>query len=135
MRQIVLATVLLLLGGIASGEDDAVWRQRIVGQWREYRLIDCEGHENNINIRADGSFEVKGTVFACDRKTPFTWRGTWRIERGKFIYTTDFSDPLDQFPIGETLSDKILSVTQKEWVMVEESTGKRSIATRVQGGK
>ena len=132
---IAFASTVVLYVGIASGETDATFRQRVVGQWREYRLIDCEGHENNINIRADGSFEVLGTIFACDRKTPFTWRGTWRIEKGQFIYTTTFSDPLDQFPVGETLSDKILSITSKDWVMVEESTGKRSLATRVQRKK
>jgi len=106
-------------------------RTRLVGHWREQRRVPCEEYKQDIHLNEDGTFEVYGTIVACDGKIPFIWRGTWRIKNGKFSYITTYSNALNQFPIGESFEDQIISVTDREWIMVEQSTGGKSIATRI----
>lgn len=74
---------------------------------------------------------MKGIIHACDGKKPFTWRGRWQVNAGKFGYVTTFSDPADLYKVGEAFEDEILSVSDKEWVMREQSTGNKSVAYRV----
>jgi hypothetical protein len=53
------------------------------------------------------------------------------VKDRKFIYTTTYSRPAGMYKIGETFQDTIEEVSNKEWVMLEESTNARSRAYRV----
>jgi hypothetical protein len=88
-------------------------------------------HQHYITLRRDGTFEVNGILHEPDKVTPFTWRGTWHVKDRKFIYTTTYSRPAGMYKIGETFQDTIEEVSNKEWVMLEESTNARSRAYRV----
>jgi hypothetical protein len=131
IARVGVAAALLSLSASAAAETDGALRTRVIGQWSEVRKLECEEHQQRMAIRADGTFEVTGLATACDAKTSFTWRGTWQVKGGKFRYTTTYSDPPEVYPLGETFEDKIISVTDDEWVMIEQSTGKKSIARRV----
>jgi hypothetical protein len=128
---LVTFTVLFAMAANAAGPDN-VFRTRLIGTWHEKRVIDCETNDFRIDLKQDGSFEVKGLVEGCGRKFTLTWRGKWEVKAGRFHYTTTFSDPPDEYPVGESFSDQIVSVTSTEWVMLEESTGRKSIAKRVE---
>jgi len=138
MKQLIaqvgtLAALLSLGMSIAIGaEPDAKLQAKVVGQWTETRKFDkCEEHQQRMAIRADGTFEVTGLATDCDAKTQYTWRGTWQVTGGKFRYTTTYSEPQDFMPLGKTLEDTIISVSDDQWVMVEQSTGNKSIARKV----
>lgn len=95
-------------------------------------MFETELHQHYITLRQDGTFEVNGIVHERDKATPFTWRGTWRVKDRKFIYATTFSRPEGMYKPGETFEDKIESVSEKEWVMIEQSSGAKSRAYRVE---
>jgi len=128
----VVALLLLSSCATFSSSTDAALQSRVTGQWTEFRKFDaCEEHHQRMAIRADGTFEVKGRATVCDKATEFTWGGTWQVKGGKFRYTTAYSEPPDFIPLGKTFEDAIVSVTDDEWVMIEQSTGNNSIARRV----
>jgi hypothetical protein len=136
MTTMRLATLLGLLGygflaSALAADSDSVLKSRLVGTWTESRLVDEQRHDQRITLRKDGTFEVRGTLRGANKSTPFVWRGTWQVKNGKFIYTSTYSDPADIAPVGESLEDTIVSVSEKEWVMNEQSTGNQSRARRV----
>ena len=129
--RLIVAAWLLSLATLAWAQSDAEIAKRLVGYWQEVRLLECEEHRQRMRLNEGGTFEVTGTIDACGKKTSFVWRGKWYVKNGKFGYTTTYSNAPDQFPVGETQEDQIVSVNGSEWVMVEQSTGNKSIATRV----
>jgi hypothetical protein len=112
-------------------DPDTATRSRLVGKWQELRMFDREVHQHHITMHQHGTFEHNGNLHEPPKLTPFTWRGTWRVKDGKFIYTTTFSKPEGMYKPGETFEDKIDSVSEDEWVMIEQSTGGKSRAYRV----
>ena len=131
ITRVGVALALLSLSVSVTAETDALLRTRVVGQWIEVRKLECEEHQQRMAIYKNGTFEVTGLVTACDANTRFTWRGTWQVKGGKFRYTTTYSDPPEVYPLGEKFEDKIISVTDDEWVMIEQSTGNKSIARKI----
>ncbi len=129
--RLILAAWLLSFATLVWAQSDAEITKRLVGYWREVHLAECEKHQQRMRLNQDGTFEVTGTIEACDKKTSFVWRGNWYVKEGKFGYTTTYSNAPDQFPVGEKQEDQIVSVSGREWVMVEQSTGNKSIATKV----
>ena len=132
----IIATALAVVAalfslGACTRDSDAVLQKRLVGKWHETRVIDCETNRFAIALNADGSFEVQGAIEGCGRKFALIWLGKWEVRDGRFLYTTTFSDPADEYRVGESFSDEIVTVSNTEWVMVEASTGSRSIAKRV----
>jgi len=95
-------------------------------------MFEREVHQHYITLRDDGTFEVNGILHEPEKVTPFTWRGTWRVKDGKFAYTTTFSMPAEMYKVSDIFEDKIDSVSDTEWVMIEQSTGGKSRAYRVQ---
>ena len=127
---IVLALTCILSLPTLAGESDASLRQKLVGDWQEIRHVDCEVHNQLTKLSADGSFEVRDSIEGCAKRT-FVWRGTWSVAHGKFRYTATYSGSPDDVPLGVPLEDEIISVSKSEWVMLEQSTGNRSVAKRV----
>jgi hypothetical protein len=136
VRTSLLAVLAVLAWSCSSvspvADPDTATRSRLVGKWQELRVFERELHQHYITLLQDGTFEVNGILHEPERVTPFPWRGTWRVKDGKFIYTTTFSKPEGMYKLGETFEDKIESVSEKEWVMIEQSTGGKSRAYRVQ---
>ena len=126
----IFALVSILSLSTCAADSDATLRQRLVGDWREIRRLGCEEHHQLTTLSADGSFEVRDSIEGCIKRT-FIWRGTWSVGAGKFRYTATFSGSLDDVPIGVPLEDEIISVSDTEWVMREQSTGNQSVAKRV----
>lgn len=133
-----MRTAFLLLAGyfmltsLSFADSDSELRNRLVGSWEEVRSLDDEVHEHDIALRKDGTFEVKGVQRYLKRKTTtkFTWRGNWGVEKGMFWYVTTYTNQPHLFPMGGRLEDAIISVSKSEWVMIEQSTGNRSVARR-----
>lgn len=133
-----MRTVFLLLVGYflltspSFADSDTELRNRLVGNWEEVRSFDDEVHEHDIALRKDGTFEVKGVQRYLKQKTAtkFTWRGNWGVEQGMFWYVTTYSSQPHLFPLGDRLEDKIISVSKSEWIMIEQTTGEKSVAHR-----
>ncbi len=125
------ASVFCLLPTGAVAESDAALRSKLVGTWVELRLVENDRHEQRMTLARDGTFEVKGVLHEGRTTTPFVWRGKWQVSKGKLVYRTTFSDPARIYPVGEAFEDAIVSVTDSEWVMIEQSTGNKSRARRV----
>lgn len=116
----------------AAAESDSALRSRLVGTWEESRTVDNETHNQRITLRKDGSFEVQGTLREGQKKPePFVFRGIWTVQNGKFLYMANYSMPSTALPVGESFADTIISVSDTEWVMIEQSTGQKSRARRV----
>lgn len=114
---------------------DTELKERLVGKWKEMRLLENEGkaHQYDISLKNDGSFELIGIQYYIKQRssTKFTWRGSWGVKDGMFWYTTAFSDQPRLFPPGDRLEDQIISVSNDEWVMLKQNTGNKSRARRV----
>jgi hypothetical protein len=90
----------------------------------------AQRHEQTVELDKDGSFLVAGTKSERGAAMKFAFRGVWRVRDGYFWYKTLSSEPPDFYPAGEELKDRIVSVSDSEWVMIEESTGQESRARR-----
>lgn len=130
--KVVVASSILLSPSMASAQSDEQLRNMLVGTWAETRQVECEQHRQRMQLREDGTFEVAGFIGGCNALSSFTWRGTWKVVGRQFVYTTTFSLPADLYRTGGTFSDKIVTVTSRSWEMIEQSTGSRSIAERVE---
>lgn len=128
---LVTAQLFACTAGFAESQTDAQLKSKLVGRWQELRELGCESHQQTMQLRPNGTFQVNGIIRTCDDTSTFVWRGKWRVKDSKFWYKTTYSSPKDLFPIGEELSDQIISVSASEWVMKEESTGNESHAFRV----
>lgn len=113
----------------SAAEPDAALQRRLVGQWEETRRIDCEVHHQRMTLEANGTFVVHDKVEGC-RKRSFSWRGTWSIASAKFRYAVTETTSPEDIAVGAQFEDAIVSVTDTSWVMMEESTGGKSVATR-----
>ena len=132
LRQGAVAVAALTFCSFAGAlGSDATLSQRLVGEWQELRTVDCEVPQQVMSISAVGTFQVKGIIRGCGATTPFTWRGNWQVKEGKFQYVTTYSAPADLYTVGERFEDQIVSVTDAEWVMLEQSTGEKSMAYRI----
>lgn len=128
---LVTAQLFACTAGFAESQTDTQLKSKLVGRWQELRELGCESHQQTMQLRPNGTFQVNGIIRTCDDTSTFVWRGKWRVKDSKFWYKTTYSSPKDLFPIGEELSDQIISVSASEWVMKEESTGNESHAFRV----
>ncbi len=118
----------------AQANGDAPMRTRLVGKWQELRTLECQTDQQIIELRKNGTLVVKGVSRPCDQAIKpfsFVWRGNWTVKDGVFKYRFTFSDPKNLNVSGKKFEDRIVSVSQNEWVMIEESTGNESKAYRV----
>lgn len=124
------AVALLSMPLVARAETDEDLRTRLVGRWTEERSAGCTRYRQQMKLEADGRFEVNGLTDDCGKVSLFTWRGTWSVKNFRFAYTTVDSSQPDRFRPGAVLEDEIVSVSDTEWVMLEQSTGAKSVARR-----
>ena|SRR5688572_19416966 len=129
----LLATLVAAFVTVAgAAESDSTLRELLVGTWYETRVVDCATTSLKILLKQNGTFEVRSRTEGCGPKSGLTLRGKWEVRAGRFNYTTTYSDPGSAELVGESFSDEIVSVSPSEWVMIEGSTGKKSIAKRVE---
>ncbi len=124
------AAALLMLPLAARADTDEDLRARLVGRWTEERSAGCTRYRQQMKLEADGRFEVNGLTDDCGKVTLFTWRGTWSVKGFRFAYKTVDSSQPERFRPGTVLEDEIVSVSDSEWVMLEQSTGAKSVARR-----
>ena len=127
-----IATVVLATACSEEKPSDADLQGLLVGKWGETREVLDEVHKQVIRLNPDGSFAVSGTITRQGAQTIFAFGGSWAVRDGQFWYKALSSEPKDFYPLGQEHKDKILSVTNHEWVMIEESTGQKSRARRYQ---
>jgi hypothetical protein len=130
-RTIVNAALIIAAGWISGcSSSDSDFTAALIGKWGEVRRFDGQRHEQAMELNKDGSFLVTGTKSEGGATMKFAFRGVWRVQDGYFLYTTLSSDPPDFYRAGEEYKDRIVSVSDNEWVMIEESTGQESRARR-----
>jgi hypothetical protein len=130
-RRAVLLLAAGLLAPTARAQTDAELQARLVGAWREERTVGCFKHQHQVRLQDDGQFEANGLIDDCGKVTLFVWRGNWSVRNFRFVYVTRHSNAPDRFPAGSSVEDEIISVTADEWIMLEQTTGQRSVAQRV----
>jgi hypothetical protein len=135
--QRLLRFSLLLLGllwttATFAGPSDGDLFVSLVGSWREARALECESHEQRIDLGKDGTFRIAGNATFCDAPSiSFVVEGIWAVQSGYFTYAATTSSPSDLMPAGQQFNDQIVSVTATDWLMIEESTGHESHAVRL----
>lgn len=125
-----LAAVFLAASCSSVPHSDRDRAASLVGRWVEVREFEDIRHEQIINLNANGSFIVAGAKMEGRVVTPFAFSGVWEVRNGYFWYKTLSSEPADFAPPGEELKDRIVSISDTGWVMIEESTGQESRAWR-----
>jgi hypothetical protein len=121
----------MLFSNVCIAGDDAELSRKLIGYWEEVRVVGCEYHQQRIRINADGTFEINGTIDACNKRTFFVWRGVWKVKNSYLIYKTTYSNSPKDYPNGEIFSDEIKYFNENEWFMIEQSTGNVSHSKRI----
>lgn len=130
VRLAYAAAILLIVGCSSLPTSDSARTASLIGRWVEVRETEGVRHEQIINLDGNGSFVVTGARFEGRVITPFAFSGVWEVRDGYFWYKALSSEPADIFPVGEEVKDRILSVSDTAWLMLEESTGQESRAWR-----
>jgi hypothetical protein len=135
IRHLVIAAIIAATALFTACErglpSDAELTARLVGKWRETRQFDNERHEQVMHLNGDGSFVITGVKTESGVVTNFRLRGQWRVQNGYFWYETLSSEPPEVYPPGEEYKDRIVSISESAWVMIEESTGQESRALKL----
>jgi hypothetical protein len=102
---------------------DAALAHRLVGTWSTVQYNDYGFWERNIEIRADGTMNVDNTTHAQLGKLKYKSTGTWRLQRGHFIYRLIDDGPARRKTPAPTYDERIVSLSRWEWVTVFDDTG------------
>jgi len=129
LRHIAKAAMIVIAGWLAGcSSADPGLTAALIGKWGEVRQFDGQVIDQVIELKQDGSFVVTGNKTERGTTMKFVLRGAWRVQDGHFRYKALSSEPPDFFPPGEELKDRIVSVSDREWVMIEQNTGQESRA-------
>jgi hypothetical protein len=121
-------TVALLIVWVTFGcliaradSSDEIFAQRLLGTWQG------EGIEKTFNN--DGT--ATGFVYLPEdpENTRTSFKSSWRVENGYLIGKVLESSNSKALPPGDQFSDKIISVTENEFVF-ENQDGERQVRTR-----
>ena len=124
-----LSLVLIACAGAPSR--DAQLTEQLLGKWSDVRLLECcDRMEQTIEFKKDGTFRVVGVRRSSKGSTPYSFSGTWKVKDGYLWYGITAAEPRELHAVGEERRDRILSVAEWEWVMVEQGTGRESRAWR-----
>jgi hypothetical protein len=123
---------LVLAGCAAAPTQDAQLAKQLIGKWSEVRQIgcNCDREEQALELRANGTFRAVGVRRNVDGSKNYSYGGEWKIQDGYFCYRVTSAEPQDFHSVGEERRDRIVSITDWEWVTVEQGTGRESRAWR-----
>jgi hypothetical protein len=123
---------LALAGCAAAPTQDAQFAKQLIGKWSEVRQIgcNCDREEQALELRADGTFRAVGVRRNVEGSKNYSFGGQWEVKDKYFYYRVTSAEPREFHSVGEERRDRIVSITDWEWVTVEQSTGRESRAWR-----
>jgi hypothetical protein len=120
----VLATALVMASACttAPSKDDQL-RDRLVGKWAEARHFANAHEQQSIELSGNGLIRIERTYHDGSGTSRTVLQGKWRVENGDFVYHT--SESCDSVPgtISAECRQRIVAVTDWEWVMEEGRDG------------
>lgn len=119
----VLATALVMANACttAPSKDDEL-RDRLVGKWAEARHFANAHEQQSIELSSDGLIRIERTHHDGSGTSRAVLEGTWRVENGNFVYRTSESCGSVPGAFSADCKQRIVAVTDWEWVM-EEARG------------
>ncbi len=125
-RSTILALVLVLVAGCAATlSDDSVLANQLVGKWSEVRLAgqcNCERYQQSVELMEDRTFRVVGVRRDATGPDKYSYDGDWKVEGGFLVYRIRSSEPKGFRASGSVYRDRIVSVSDAEWVKIEQGT-------------
>jgi hypothetical protein len=110
----------------APAQTDAEMKARIIGTW----VLD-DGFFSLYYMEKTYSPDGTSVGFTLNRQTGkrINFASRWEIKNGYFTgQVLTSTDPT--LPAGATYSDQIIKMTDKQWVMIEQGTGRLTIKHR-----
>jgi len=132
MRIAAYSLCLVLTGCAVAPSRDAQLAKDLVGKWSEVRGVGCkcDREEQTIELRADRTFRVVGVRRDVTGSKEYSFAGEWKIEDQHFWYKITSAQPPEFHRPGEERRDRIKSITDWEWVTIEQRTGLEARAWR-----
>lgn len=116
----LLAAVLVLVTACAPipSKDEAL-HDRLVGKWATARRFENGHQQESIELSQDGLARIVRTYHDANGSSTTVMHGTWRVERGEFVLQS--SDRANSAASGIPVErrQRIVVVTDWEWVMDE----------------
>lgn len=132
MKQLSLLSLLVLtifLGGCESKE--AKMTRQLVGTWHMTDTVGEASVDGTTTLLADGRMKAMGTIKYQGQAMEFKINGKWKVEKDSLQWTAEDSSLPQLVPVGFTSTDKIVSVTAKEFTYTDSRTGRTILETRV----
>lgn len=128
---LLAAALLAALAGCATAPTgDAALAQRLIGKWSYVRGAD-EREQQTIQLDEDGAMRVSGVRHSVRGARNFAFSGRWRVEEGQFHYSgLPFDAAVGSCGSSGQQRERIVAVTDWEWVMIGQCTGKELRAWR-----
>jgi hypothetical protein len=122
-RRVAFAVLLFCTGCATTPSDDQVLATRLVGKWSRVTYLGEKRVEDTTELKRDGSMRVTGVVHEATGSRRFFAIGSWRVEKGCFVETIHHSDFPGWKPANADLGFPIVSVSEWEWVRIENQGG------------
>ncbi|MBM3979106.1 MAG: lipocalin-like domain-containing protein [Planctomycetes bacterium] len=137
MRIVPTGIVIALLTGCStgSGNRDAEYTRKLVGVWEETQGLPGSGKvTGRLTYAADGRFTATVTYSDFDKaRAARTYKanGTWKVKDGNFIYRVENSDDPLFMVAGRSGVDRIISVSESDFVYESGDSKARYSAKRI----
>lgn len=118
-----------LVGCAAAPTGDAALADRLFGKWSFVRGS-AERVEQSIQLDPDGVMTVKGIRHSGQGSRNISFRGRWHVKDGVFHYTGLPMDPAGSCGGTGQQQERIVAVTDTEWIMTGQCTGRELRAWR-----
>jgi hypothetical protein len=113
--------------------EDFAFANRLVGKWSEVRLAgqcNCERYQQSVELMEDRTFRVVGVLRDATGPSNYSYDGDWQVEGGYLVYRIRSAEPREFRVSGALYRDRIVSISDVEWVMIEQGTGNELRAWR-----
>src|SRR5689334_22557142 len=114
-------SVVIAACALAPSKDDAL-RSRLVGKWAEARRFENAHEQQSIELSGDGRMHIEQALHDSSGTTNTVRQGTWRVDNGDFVYEIPGSCGRGARGTARECRQRIIAVTDWEWVM-EEAAG------------
>lgn len=107
-------------GRNAAATDDASLAKRLVGMWHEERpLPNGVSAAEDTTVLADGTFKSEAKITKAGKTQSYQATGQWEV-KGGYLNQTITSLPQAPDKVGTKIAEKIVSVSETEFVFVNE---------------
>ena len=118
MRLSAAALILVSACTTVPSKDDEL-HNRLVGKWATARHF-ANGHQQeSIELSKDGLIRIQRTYHDANGDATTVTQGRWRIKHGEFVLRTSDSASSAEARVGVECRQRIVAVTDWEWVMEE----------------